>query len=296
MLHLVALAGIIGISFSAVFVRLADVSPVTAAFFRAAYAVPVLAVLWSLSRRRDKRSGRARVMAGAAGVFLAIDLAFWHEAIDLIGVGLATVIANTQVVFVAFAGWVLYGERPTRPVTGIVAGIALGLVLTSGLSRPEAYGTAPLTGAFYGVLAGAWYAAFLIVLRTANQSLAPAQGPLLDATMGMVMGTLLVAPLDPGFSLVPVWPAHAWLVSLALVSQVAGWLLITTALPRLPALETSVLLLLQPVFSVGWGVLFFAERLSVLQWLGAALVLAGVATLTRLRARTLKELPAKPAY
>ena len=67
---------------------------------------------------------------------------------------------------------------------------------------------------------------------------------------------------------------------LALVSQVVGWLLIATALPRLPMLETSVMLLGQPVLAVIWGVLFFAETLSPLQWVGAVVVLAGVAAMT----------------
>ena len=59
-----------------------------------------------------------------------------------------------------------------------------------------------------------------------------------------------------------------------------GWLLIGRALPELPAIETSILLLGQPIFAVFWGVLFFNERLSALQWLGSAIVLAGVATLS----------------
>jgi hypothetical protein len=33
--------------------------------------------------------------------------------------------------------------------------------------------------------------------------------------------------------------------------------------------ETSILLLGQPIFTVLWGVLLFDERLSVLQWLGS---------------------------
>jgi len=45
-------------------------------------------------------------------------------------------------------------------------------------------------------------------------------------------------------------------------------------------LETSILLLGQPIFTVLWGVLLFDERLSILQWLGSAIVLAGVATLS----------------
>ena len=67
---------------------------------------------------------------------------------------------------------------------------------------------------------------------------------------------------------------------LAVVAQVVGWLLIATALPRLRALETSILLLGQPVFALIWGVLVFGERLSPLQWAGAAVVLGGVAAAT----------------
>ncbi|MEX2534653.1 MAG: DMT family transporter [Trueperaceae bacterium] len=79
---------------------------------------------------------------------------------------------------------------------------------------------------------------------------------------------------------VPEWPAHSWLLTLAVVSQVVGWLSITTALPRLPALETSIILLAQPMGAVLWGRLFFAEDLSAVQWSGAALVLAGVTLLS----------------
>ena len=52
------------------------------------------------------------------------------------------------------------------------------------------------------------------------------------------------------------------------------------ALPRLPAIATSILLLVQPVFAIVWGVVFFDEGLSTLQWAGSAIVLAGVASLS----------------
>ena len=62
-----------------------------------------------------------------------------------------------------------------------------------------------------------------------------------------MVGALGCALFDRHFAFAPVWPAHGWLIMLALVSQVFGWMLIATALPRLPAVETSVLLLGQPV-------------------------------------------------
>jgi drug/metabolite transporter (DMT)-like permease len=276
-LHLLALAGVLGISFSAVFVRMANVSPVTTAFYRAAYAVPVLALIAFARRGADRRPGRLRILAAASGVLLAVDLGFWHESIALIGVGLATVIANVQVVFVALLAWLLHGERPTRRMTLLIAAVMCGLLLTSGLARADAYGSAPGLGTVFGVLAGASYAGFLIMFRAANRSLVPPAGPLFDATLGMALGALVIAPADAGFALAPSLPAHAWLALLALVSQVAAWLLIATALPRLPAVETSVLLLVQPMFTLLWGVVFFGERLSALQWLGTLFVLAGVA-------------------
>ena len=59
-IHLLALLGILSISFSAVFVRLAAVSPVTATFFRGAYAAPVLLVVWLTNRSRSWAPGWGR--------------------------------------------------------------------------------------------------------------------------------------------------------------------------------------------------------------------------------------------
>ncbi len=89
--------------------------------------------------------------------------------------------------------------------------------------------------------------------------------------------TWAIGAAGGGLDLAWSWPAHGWLLALALGSQVAGWLLIAYALPRLPAVETSILLLLQPMAAVVWARLFFAEDLSAVQWSGVVLVLAGVA-------------------
>ena len=93
----------------------------------------------------------------------------------------------------------------------------IGITLTSGLARQDAYGEAPVAGVIFGVLAGACYAVFLLVFRRASQAPGPRSGPLLESTVGMAVGALLTAPLDPRFSFAPEWPAHAWLMLLAIV-------------------------------------------------------------------------------
>jgi drug/metabolite transporter (DMT)-like permease len=278
--HVLALLGVLSISFSAVFIRLAHVSPVTATFYRAVYALPVLAALWWAGRALDDRTGRDRLLAFASGLGLAADLNLWHESIALVGAGLGTVIPNVQIVFVALFGWYRQAERPRVSTIAMIGVVLAGVTLTSGLGQEGAYGTRPVQGVLLGVAAGFCYAVYLIVFRTSNRRLVPPAGPLFDATLGMVLGALLSIGLDPGFTFAVSPTAHWWLLALAIISQVIGWLCIGTALPRLPAIATSVLLLVQPVFAIVWGMAFFDERLSVMQWLGSAIVLAGVATLS----------------
>ena len=82
----------------------------------------------------------------------------------------------------------------------------------------------------------------------------------------------------------PSWPAHGWLVLLALTSQVLGWLLIASSLPRLPAALTSVTLTIQPVGSVLLGVVLLGEEPSALQLVGVACILAGLVSVALRRA------------
>jgi drug/metabolite transporter (DMT)-like permease len=275
-----ALAGVVGISFSAIFVRLSEASPSTAAFFRAAYALPLLALLWLPVRHRDRRSPRVRLTAVLAGAILGADLAAWHRSIESIGAGLATVLGNTQVVFVAFAAWWLYGERPRRAAWLALPVMLVGVVLTSGLGATGAYGDDPLRGVAFGMLTAVLYTLFLLVIRSASSGDAPVVGPWLDATAGTLLGVWLLGLIDGGLDYAFIWPAHGWLIALAMVSQVFGWLLITRAMSHMPAVETSILLLAQPMLTVLWGSILLDERLSVLQGAGVALVVSGIGYLS----------------
>jgi drug/metabolite transporter (DMT)-like permease len=84
--------------------------------------------------------------------------------------------------------------------------------------------------------------------------------------------------------LVPTWPAHGWLLLLALLVQALGWLLISVSLPRLPSAVTSVVLTIQPVGSVLLGMVLLSEDPSSLQLIGVVFILAGL-LLTTLRRR-----------
>lgn len=280
-----ALSGALLISFSAISYALSDASPTTAAFFRAVYALPVLFVLWWVRRRRDRRPIRRRWLALAAGLSLGADAVAWHTAIDFIGAGLATLLANTSVIFVAVGAWLLLGERPRRATLIAIPVILTGVGMVSGLGQGNAFGADPLKGTLFALLAAVFYAGFILGFRHANDEQAPAAGPLLEATVGTAITALVIGGVGQSIDFDVTFPSHAWLMVLAVGSQVIGWLLIGYALPRLPAVETATIILIQPALTMVWGARIFDERPSLLQIVGALVVLSGVSFVALVRAR-----------
>jgi len=281
-----AVAGALTIAFSAILVKLADVAPETSAFFRCAYAVPVLGALaWRERRRLGPRPRGAWRLTALAGLAFAADLIFWHHAIADVGAGLATVLGNLQVVVVAYAAWAVLGERPEARVVAAVPVVLCGVVLISGVLETGAYGENPARGVLFGALTSVAYAAFILLLRAANAGPSRPAGPLFDATAVAAVGCLVAGEIIGTLDLTPGWPATGWLLTLALTSQVLGWMLISVSLPRLPAALASVLLFVQPVGSVLLGIVLLGEDPSTLQLSGVAVVLAGIAVATAPRRR-----------
>jgi drug/metabolite transporter (DMT)-like permease len=279
-----AVAGALTIAWSSIFVEYADVSPETAAIFRCVYALPVL---YLLATREDRKLGdrdpRSRRLAAIAGVFFALDLIFWHHSIAGVGAGLATVLGNLQVAFVPLVAWAVLGEYPGRRVLATLPVVLIGVVLVSGALENAAFGDNPGRGALFGVLTGIAYAGFILTLRAGSADLRRPAGPLFDATFVSAIACAVIGAALGRADFVPSWPSHAWLLVLALSSQVLGWMLISTSLPRLPAAITSILLTIQPVGSMILGALLLGENPTSLQLVGVVLILSGLVAVASTR-------------
>jgi drug/metabolite transporter (DMT)-like permease len=273
--------GALVIAFSGILVRLAEVSPSTAAFFRCAYALPALVLLaWLEDRHFGRRPLRERVPLWVAGLMFAADLTFWHHSIEAVGAGLATVLGNIQVLFVGLLAWAALGERPDNRALASTPVVFAGVILISGVIGTGAYGDDPLMGVIFGLLTAITYALFILILRQGNVDVRRPAGPLFDATLGAAIFSALGGIVVGDIQWTPGLESQAWLVLLALSSQVLGWLLISVSLPRLPAVLTSIVLMLQPVSTVFLGALLLSEAPSAIQLTGVAIVIAGVAVAT----------------
>ncbi len=117
------------------------------------------------------------------------------------------------------------------------------------------------------------------MIRRAAPDRRPA-GPVAIATAVTAVCAFVFGELVGDLDLAPSLPAHAYLIALGVLSQSVGYLVIQASLPRLPAVITSVLLLVQPVTTVILGAILLAELPSPWQLAGVALVLFGIALAT----------------
>lgn len=292
---IVAALGAGCIASSGVLVRLADTSPVNVAFFRCLYALPVLGLLSALERQKTGSLPRKTTMlAWVAGVFFATDLILWHNAIDAVGAGLATVLGNLQVVIVGFAAWALLGERPHSSLFAAVPVVLVGVVLISGVIGDDAYGKDPGLGVIFGVATSIAYAAFILILRQGATDRRKVAGPLFHATLASALVALGYGLIFGGLSSTTL-QSHGWMALLALTAQVSGWLLISHSLPRLPAAITSIVLLLQPVGAMIIARIVLDEIPGWGQVAGAILILAGVVGATLGHRRSSRSRASEPA-
>lgn len=287
---LTAALGAACISASAILVTLADVGAVTTAFFRCALALPVLVPLAVLEQRRlGPRRPASRAYAVLAGLFLATDLVLWNHTITDVGAGVATVLGNLQVLFVGIVAWIVLRERPDRRFLLMLPVVLAGVVLVSGMLGGHASGSRPMAGIGFGIGTSAAYACFLLILRRTSGQTRHVAGQLADATLGATVGTVVIGLVTGGLQLDIPWPSFGWLLILALLSQTVGWLLITSALPRLPAAMSSLLLLLQPAAAMVLADIVLSERPTLIQVGGAVMVCLGVLFVARAPGQTGRE-------
>jgi drug/metabolite transporter (DMT)-like permease len=268
------LAGGCSIAFAPIFVRLADTGPVASAFWRCALATPLLWA-WVFLRSSDPREARVPPLALAgAGLFFAADLGVWHFSILFTSVANSTLLANLAPIFVTLAGWLLWKQRVTRT---FLAGMTIAIAGMFVLVGPNfTAGGTRLLGDALGALTAVFYAGYFLSIKVARDAGASTARLMAWSTTITALVLLPIALLAPQ----PFWPSSAsgWLVllGLAIVTQILGQGLIAYAFAHLPASLSSVSLLIQPVMAAIFAWLLFGEAIGPLQFIGGAIVLAGI--------------------
>lgn len=266
---LVAAACVLGLA--PILVRLAETGPAAAGFWRSLFAMPLLLLL--TARPGGEGVGRPSKWMALAGLFLVLDLAFWHYGVALTSVANATVLTNLTPVVVTLAAWALFRERP-KPLFVAALALALAGAFAMSAGADGRQGSHPRLGDVFATVAALWYAGYFLAMKRARADDSAGRVMLWSTGLGIPLLFLIAAglgeqvlPRSPGG-----WAAVAGLGVLHAVGQ-GG---VAWSLGRLPAALTAVTVLLQPVVAAILGWVLFKEGMTAPQMLGGAAVLAGV--------------------
>ena len=282
------LAGNVALALGPWLVRLADTGPVSAAFWRIALALPVIALLaWREGRKAaGGRPPRGLVLLVlGAGAFFAVDLGSWHTGIEMTRLGNATLFGNAGSLILMLWSIAVVRRMPQRLEWLAVAMALAGAAILLGRSLQISAQT--LAGDVFCIVAGICYAFYLLPAQKARASLGPWQVLLLAGLSAAPL--LLLGGIAFGE---PVWPRD-WtpVLALAVTSQILGQGLMVYSLRHFSPLVIGVALLTQPAIAayVGWAA--FDEVLSPPDILGMALLAGALLAVKAAGTRPRRALP-----
>ncbi len=138
---LLLVVGATAIGNSSALYRFAETAPAAAAFWRMAFALPVLAA-WAMLERREGDPVRPHPVVIAAGIFagfsFAIDLTLSNIALGLTTMTSFIILVHLAPVVVVIIAWFWFREKPTAAILAALAMAIIGaaLLVQSGRAAP----------------------------------------------------------------------------------------------------------------------------------------------------------------
>ncbi|MBU4533251.1 MAG: DMT family transporter [Firmicutes bacterium] len=268
--------GVLAVSFSSIFTKMADAPPTVIAFYRLGLATLVLLpfALRGLPLKELRSISRQDLkLAFAAGSLLALHFTVWITSLNYTSIASSTVLVTMQPLFVIAGSFLILKER-----IGTVALLATGLALTGsiivGISDFQV-GEQALYGDFLALMGAGFVAGYVLIGRSLRARLCVVSytflvyGSCTLVLLGFCLATS--APLYP-------YPGTDWycFIALALIPTLLGHSVFNWALRYVKATVVSVSILGEPVGASILAYFIFAETPAMLQVLGGLVIMGGI--------------------
>ena len=268
------IVGIICISFSPIFVKLAVAPPVTSGFYRIFLAWLMLAP-YCIIKRKLRIERKDLFVALVGGVVFGADIAVWNISLVKISATISTLIANLAPVWVGLLSFLILRKKHRAHLFWAGTWIAIiGMVILVGYQH--ILHLQFNVGLVYALVASFFYATYIMITKGILKKITTVTFMFYNMLGASVF--LLVVCCVQGDELIH-FPTPTWLYffGTGLICQLAGWIAINYSLSFLQATRVSIALLSQTVVAGIWAALFLHETLEFNEIVGSIIVLAGIA-------------------
>jgi DME family drug/metabolite transporter len=254
-----------------------NVGPISLAFFRLIFAIPILAFLVAIKKYEVSLTKREVVLFAAFG-FLSLTIfeTVFFTSFAYTTVQHATALLYTAPAFVAVLSWFILKERLTKPKVAAVALSMLGAFLILGLIRGvNIFGTKTQIGDWLAVASGLAYSSWYIFGKILGKNREAA----VTSFLAVCFGAIFLFPLMIGLEGLRIPQGLlAWqLVALVgIVPTAIAYVLYLGGLRLVDATKASVFAIVEPVSAAVFGYLFFHEVLSYDSLIGFVLILSSI--------------------
>ncbi|NLT94478.1 MAG: DMT family transporter [Clostridia bacterium] len=269
------LVGVLGVSCSAILVKLTTAPPVSIAFYRMFFTFLMLLPFVIKNKGEDFRHLNKShfIFAFISGLFLSFHFISWFTSLRYTSVASATVLVDTHPIFVLIFSYILWREVfPLKAYLGVFLALIGTIILSWGDLQ---LGVENLKGDLLALVGAFTVAGYYLCGRH------------LRRTMGIVPYTALVYGFSALFLFVTVllmgvpltgYSFKDFLVflSLAFFCTIMGHTVLNWALKFLPTASVSVSVLGEPVIASLMAFFIFGENLTLRQLIGCVIILGGI--------------------
>lgn len=269
--------GVLALSTSAIFVKLAHAPSSVTAFYRLFFAMMVL-LPFLLTKREYVQalltlSKRQWVIGIISGLFLSIHYVLWFESLQYTSVASSTVIVTLQPLFAFVGSYFLFREKLNK---GAILGCFIAILgcLIIGWGDIQVSGEALLGDLLAFAAAGVITVYFFI-----GQHMRTLLPVVPYSILGYSSSAFFLAlyTLSQGISFIG-YPAHTWssFIGLAVISTILGQMVLNWLLKWLSASVISMSILGESVGTCLLAYMILDEVISLRQGIGISITLGGL--------------------
>ncbi|HEX74034.1 MAG TPA: DMT family transporter [Dehalococcoidia bacterium] len=278
--YVILLAGVLSISFAAIFIRLADAPPLVIATYRMTIAAIVLIPVASIKSMKglNRLTRHDLLLILVSSVFIALHFGLWITSLNYTSIASSVVLVTSHPAFVAVMSYFLWSERLNKLAIGGIIVVLTGIISINygGLT----ISSQALLGDLLALIAGFSMGAYLIIGGQLRKRIDVLTYLTIIYSCSAVI--LIIATVSFGYSLFGYSPmTYLMLILLAIVPQLIGHSCLNIALRLIPVTFVSVAILGEPVGATLLGCLILSEIPTANEVVGGVLIIGGILMVLR---------------